>query len=125
MITTITEIALRKELEDAQYAGRLIVQRCDRLVQERDMLRDQLHTCGPDCSKAGCVNRRLREERDALALDYKTAVKQRNQYQVAADKLAAECKVLRDAARLALDAFLNHSEAKCIAAITALKEALK
>ena len=39
------------------------------LERERDTLRNQLHTCGPTCSKAGCVNRRLSEERDALALD--------------------------------------------------------
>ena len=36
------------------------------LQQERDRLRDQIHTCGPTCSKAGCVNRRLREAAQAV-----------------------------------------------------------
>ena len=29
------------------------------LVAERDHLRNSLHTCGPTCSKAGCVNSRM------------------------------------------------------------------
>ena len=43
-IQTITEreLALQRELEDAQYAGRLVVQRCDRLVAERDKLAAEL-----------------------------------------------------------------------------------
>lgn len=42
-ITQITEreLALQCEFEDAQYAGRLIVQRCDRLVAERDALKER------------------------------------------------------------------------------------
>jgi len=40
-----------------------------RLIKERDALHDHIHTCGPTCSKAGCVNRRLREAiRGALEL---------------------------------------------------------
>jgi len=43
-----------------------------RLIKERDNLRDHIHTCGPTCMKAGCVNRRLRELlNDAVyALEY-------------------------------------------------------
>lgn len=29
-------------------------------------LEARVHTCGPTCSKAGCINRRLTEERDQL-----------------------------------------------------------
>lgn len=29
-------------------------------------LESRVHTCGPTCSKAGCINRRLTAERDAL-----------------------------------------------------------
>jgi len=40
-----------------------------RLIKERDALRDHIHTCGPTCKRAGCVNRRLREAvRGALDL---------------------------------------------------------
>jgi hypothetical protein len=43
-ITQITEreLQLQRDLEDAQYAGRLVVQRCDRLVAERDKLAAEL-----------------------------------------------------------------------------------
>ena len=39
------------------------------LERERDTLRDQIHTCGPTCSKAGCVNRRLSDEIEQLRAD--------------------------------------------------------
>ena len=41
----------------------------NRTVAERDHLRNSLHTCGPTCSKAGCVNARLSAEIVALRLD--------------------------------------------------------
>jgi len=31
------------------------------ILQERDTLLNQIHTCGPNCTKAGCVNTRLRK----------------------------------------------------------------
>jgi len=31
------------------------------LRAERDQLVNDVHSCGPECTKAGCVNRRLRE----------------------------------------------------------------
>ena len=33
----------------------------DKLRAERDQLVNDVHSCGPTCAKAGCVNRRLRE----------------------------------------------------------------
>ena len=39
------------------------------VISERDHLRNSLHTCGPTCSKAGCVNARLGAEIVALRLD--------------------------------------------------------
>ena len=33
----------------------------DNLRAERDQLVNDVHSCHPDCAKAGCVNRRLRE----------------------------------------------------------------
>jgi len=44
---------------EATIAG--LVQEVKALEAERDRLRDHIHTCGPTCMKAGCVNRRLRE----------------------------------------------------------------
>jgi uncharacterized coiled-coil DUF342 family protein len=33
----------------------------DKLAMENKVLRDAVHSCGPTCSKAGCINRRLRD----------------------------------------------------------------
>jgi chromosome segregation ATPase len=106
-------------------------QALDACTAERDRLRDQLHTCGPDCTKAGCVNRRLRDEiagwkadqkenlrnqcelvqeRDALKDTlqdvrghYERVCQQRDTYQREADKLAWENKTLRDALKELLE----------------------
>ena len=39
------------------------------LLAKIDNLQNSIHSCGPTCNKAGCVNRRLMEERDGLAKD--------------------------------------------------------
>ena len=39
------------------------------VISERDHLLNSLHTCGPTCSKAGCVNVRLAARVAALHLD--------------------------------------------------------
>jgi len=55
---------------EATIAG--LVQEVKALEDERDNLRDHIHTCGPTCMKAGCVNRRLREaiESDAMTVNF-------------------------------------------------------
>lgn len=46
----------------APSAAALLCQQAERIAE----LEARVHTCGPTCSKAGCINRRLTEERDQL-----------------------------------------------------------
>lgn len=48
--------------DTAIEAATLIRQQDERIAE----LEARLHTCGPTCSKAGCINRRLTAERDTL-----------------------------------------------------------
>ena len=45
----------------ADFAALLTNDKIAALIKERDRLRDHIHTCGPTCSKAGCMNQRLRD----------------------------------------------------------------
>lgn len=47
---------------DFQSAAALLRSQAARIAE----LESRVHTCGPTCSKAGCINRRLTAERDAL-----------------------------------------------------------
>ena len=38
----------------------------DKLRAERDQLVNDVHSCGPTCARAGCVNRRLRDALSAM-----------------------------------------------------------
>ena len=57
----------------------------DKLRAERDQLVNDVHSCGPTCQRAGCVNRRLR---DALESEYDRG------YRVAMHRQAAEVDAL-------------------------------
>lgn len=46
----------------APSAAALLCQQAERIAE----LEARVHTCGPTCSKAGCINRRLTTERDQL-----------------------------------------------------------
>ena len=39
------------------------------MLAELERLRADIHSCGPTCTRAGCVAARLREERDQLRKD--------------------------------------------------------
>ena len=41
----------------------------DKLRAERDQLVNDVHSCGPTCAKAGCVNRRLRDALESIKHD--------------------------------------------------------
>lgn len=69
-------------IKQTMNESRLFLER-DTLRAELDALRNAIHSCGPTCTKAGCVNRRLTDERD--------------EYRLAADTMAAAHKVERDA----------------------------
>ena len=68
-MTDITERLRRLYVQDGtnyvQEAADLIV--C--LRAERKALVNDVHSCHPNCSKAGCVNRRLREALQGLLDD--------------------------------------------------------
>ncbi len=57
-----------EDLDIASDAMEWAANERDKLTAERDRLRDHIHTCGPTCSKAGCMNRRLRDAAQ-VALD--------------------------------------------------------
>lgn len=46
----------------ARQIAALIRQQAERIAE----LEARVHTCGPTCSKAGCINRRVTAERDQL-----------------------------------------------------------
>ena len=41
----------------------------DKLRAERDALVNDVHSCGPTCARAGCVNRRLRDALESIKHD--------------------------------------------------------
>lgn len=51
----------------------------NKLRDEIAGLRDHIHTCGPTCVKAGCVNSRLRKELAELKLAYAECSRQKNE----------------------------------------------
>jgi len=63
----------------AQLIGNLLAEIAElKRELENERTRD-IHSCGPDCQRAGCVNRRLRAENEALRKDaerYRHARKQ-------------------------------------------------
>ena len=95
--------SMTAERDDALYAGRLIVQRCDRLVAERDEVRAHIHTCGPTCAKAGCINARQNKEIEQLT---ETSIWQAGRISELLDAVAAQRKVLEQA--LVALTFIRH-----------------
>jgi hypothetical protein len=126
----IMVLAKRFNLEELRSAVETLVQerhkrgvlaiangiKAESLVQELDKLRDRIHTCGPDCSKAGCVNRRLREERDALTLDLHTE-------RCAVVAMQAERDVAQEAERAQAD--MHTQDAVLIADLSAENKVLR
>ena len=55
-------IGTQTSYQTAQQSADLLVKQAERIAE----LEARVHTCGPTCSKAGCINRRLAAERDTL-----------------------------------------------------------
>ena len=53
---------LRELCAQRDAARATVRQQAERIAE----LEARVHTCGPTCSKAGCINRRLAAERDQL-----------------------------------------------------------
>ncbi len=54
--------AMKTERDGLLEIVKISIDERDHYMRERDQLRDHIHTCGPNCTKAGCVNTRLRKE---------------------------------------------------------------
>lgn len=55
-------IGTQTSYQTAHEAAALLRKQAERIAE----LEARVHTCGPTCSKAGCINRRLTSERDTL-----------------------------------------------------------
>ena len=60
-MTDITERLRRIYVTDGANYVQEAADLIDKLRAERDQLVNDVHSCGPTCQRAGCVNRRLRE----------------------------------------------------------------
>lgn len=65
----------------APSAAALLCQQAERIAE----LEARVHTCGPTCSKAGCINRRLTTERDQLRAEVERLRVDAERYQWLAD----------------------------------------
>ena len=60
-MTDITERLRRLYVQDGTNYVQEAANAIEQLRAERDQLVNDVHSCHPNCFKAGCVNRRLRE----------------------------------------------------------------
>ena len=90
------------------------------MTAERDELRAHIHTCGPTCTKAGCINSRQSKELEQLT---ETSIWQAGRISALMDEVAAQRKALETA--LETLANLNGDRDRVYAAITAIQEQLK
>jgi hypothetical protein len=60
-MTDITERLRRLYVQDGTNYVQEAADLIEKLRAERDQLVNDVHSCHADCTRAGCVNRRLRE----------------------------------------------------------------
>jgi len=68
-MTDITERLRRLYVQDGTNYVQEAANAIEQLRAERDQLVNDVHSCGPTCQKAGCVNRRLREALESIKHD--------------------------------------------------------
>ena len=98
-------------------------------LQERDAeierFNSHIHTCGPTCTKAGCINARLSKELEQLT---ETSIWQAGRISELLDDAAAQRKVLEMALEALQSLFSfevdEHRGERCASAITAIQEQL-
>lgn len=61
----------------------------DKLRAERDALVNDVHSCGPTCARAGCVNRRLRDALREYVAAADNSVRSSDQRSASSCQLAA------------------------------------
>ena len=81
----LAEYARGDEYQRATEAAIDLINELDERIAE---LESRVHTCGPTCSKAGCINRRLTAERDQLRAEVERLRADADRWRVA--KLTAE-----------------------------------
>ena len=111
------EVAMQAEIDEIRSE---LVER----KAEIERFNSHIHTCGPTCAKAGCINSRQSKELEQLT---ETSVWQAGRISELLDEIAAQRKVLEQAL-VALRLAIPHSTAEAqtqLAAITAIQEQLK
>lgn len=68
-MTDITERLRRLYVQDGTNYVQEAADLIDKLRAERDALVNDVHSCGPTCAKAGCVNRKLRDALESIKHD--------------------------------------------------------
>ena len=71
---------------ETRQAAALLRQQAERIAE----LEARVHTCGPTCSKAGCINRRLAAERDQLRAEVDRLRPNAERYEWLRDNLESE-----------------------------------
>lgn len=77
---------LRELCAQRDAARATVRQQAERIAE----LEARVHTCGPTCSKAGCINRRLTAQRDQLRAEVERLRADAERYQWLRDKLESE-----------------------------------
>lgn len=68
-MTDITERLRRLYVQDGTNYVQEAADLIDKLRAERDRLVNDVHSCGPTCARAGCVNRVLRNALETIKHD--------------------------------------------------------
>lgn len=77
---------LRELCAQRDAARATVRQQAERIAE----LEARVHTCGPTCSKAGCINRRLTAQRDQLRAEVERLRADAERYQWLRDNLESE-----------------------------------
>ena len=75
----------------AEDAVDLIRQQSERIAE----LEARVHTCGPTCSKAGCINRRVTAERDQLRAEVERTSNNRDMWKGQCERQAEQLAQMR------------------------------
>ena len=114
--------ALQKNYFDAAIAVGTAAQEIAALRAERDALLNDIHSCGPTCTRAGCVNGKLRA--DNIALQNNVVIPLRERVKVLEDALegvVASIDGLADFGRGHIEHWIARDLRKARAALEATK----
>jgi hypothetical protein len=78
-MTDITERLRRLYVQDGTNYVQEAANAIEQLLAERDQLVNDVHSCHPNCFKAGCVNRRLRDALTHISLCSKNSMSSKDE----------------------------------------------